>query len=112
MSAAAVITLAATGIGLVAGSVQALSFLQKQRNRRAHPAAAPSGVPSVPPPDRSENELQETSASLSSSSAHALPPRDHFALLPPDGYAVCWKQGRATTTEAAVTYALNPEDGG
>lgn len=31
-------------------------------------------------------------------------------LLPPEGYAFCWEQGRGMAAQAAVDYALSSED--
>jgi len=96
MNAAALMGMAAAGIGLVAGSVRVLGFLQKQRERRANAqsAAADKTLPLLPiisvpaPPD--------AFPLAPASSAPALPPRDHFALSRGDGIARTLPDGVVT----------------
>lgn len=85
MGAAALITIAATGIGLVAGSVRALGLLQKQRARRARAASAEAQAPPVPPIGIPAPQAQDTPPLVPAPPAQPLPPRDHFALSRGDG---------------------------
>ncbi len=85
MNAAALVSIAAVGIGVIGGSIQALGFLQRRRERRARPQSNTPEVPPTLPPAVLAHEAKDAFPLPDVPAPLVLPPRDHFALSRGDG---------------------------
>ncbi len=85
MNAAALVSIAAVGIGVIGGSIQALGFLQRRRERRARPQSNTPEVPPTLPPAVLAHETKDTFPLPDVPAPLVLPPRNHFALSHGDG---------------------------
>ncbi len=96
MTAAALIGIAAAGIGLLAGTVRGRSFLQKRREGGAYTTSTTPDASPVPPRAAPADEAADASSLSDPPSAQRLPPRDHFALSPGGGAARVLPGGTVT----------------
>ncbi len=96
MTAAALIGIAATGIGLLAGSAQVLYSLQRQHARRMRPNGRADAALSALPPAAPMSDAHDAPSPLAAASPRSLPPRDHFSLSKGEGLGHALPSGTVT----------------